>query len=178
MRRIATALLAILLGAGLAQDGERAPTLAEVLQQREDLSTFTDLLDRTGLLAEVAEPGSFTLFVPTDAAFDALDEDAFAELQRQPGSIELFLRNHISLGGSSATALARMGTFTNVVGFQYFIHREGDRLYVNEARVLERDLEASNGYVHVIDAVLLPEPYFPMKNQSTIPGGGTSRGTD
>lgn len=178
MKRIAIIVLALLLGSALAQDGEAPPSLAEVLQQREDLSTFTDLLDRTGILSDVAEPGSFTLFVPTNAAFDELDDEAFAELQRQPGVIEEILRNHISLGGSDARALARMGTFTNIVGYQFFVQKDGDRLYVNEARVLEPDLAASNGYVHVVDAVLVPEPFFPMKNQSTVPAGGTTRGTD
>lgn len=179
MKRLLIVLLAILMGLAIAQDeAQQPPSMAELLQQRDDLSTFTDLLERTGLLAEVADPGSFTLFAPTNDAFAALDDDAFAELQSMEGVIEEILRNHIALGGSAGAALERMGTFTNIAGYQFFIVREGSRLFVDAATVLEADLLASNGYVHVIDTVLIPEPYFPVKNQSTIPAGGTSRGTD
>lgn len=193
MKRIAivllmTAFMTVCVGLALAQDSAAqdtgaqdtagdATTIAAALQERAELSTFASLLEQTGLGDELTEPGVFTVFAPTNEAFDALGEEALASILGNEGVIEAVLRNHIALGGSSSEALARMAAFTNLAGYQFLVTMEGDRMFVNEARVLTPDIEASNGVIHVIDTVLVPEPYWPLKNQSTIPSGGTSGGT-
>lgn len=179
MKRILLAILLACTGLALAQDGaDDNKTLGDILQEREELSVFAELMETTGMMDEVTEPGVFTLFVPTDDAFDALGEDALAELMSREGVIEAVLRNHIALGGSPSDALARMNAFTNIAGYQYLVTMDDGDLFVNEARIVTPDLEGSNGVIHVIDTVLVPEPYWPLKNQSTIPAGGTSGGSD
>jgi uncharacterized surface protein with fasciclin (FAS1) repeats len=111
----------------------------------------------TGLLSDLPEPGVFTLFAPTDDAFDRLGADALADFLGREAVIQSVLRNHIALGGSSSSALVAMGTFTNIAGNYYFITETTGGLDVNGATIVTPDIEASNGVVHVIDTVLVPE---------------------
>ena len=170
-------------GSAAAQDGadegaSDVTTIEDILRGRGDVSVFLELLESTGMIDEITEPGAYTLFVPTDEAFEALDQQAFAETQSNIGEIEGVLRNHIVMGNSNADALARMQTFTNIAGYQQYVTGQPGSLVVGEARVLVEDLVAANGVVHVIDSVLIPVHQFPRKNQSTIPAGGTANDED
>lgn len=166
MNKVAIALMLVLASFGMAQDGStdadtatatgETATIADILMERPELSAFATLMEETGLLEEVADPGVFTLFAPTDEAFDRLGADALEEFLGREGAIEALLRNHIALGGSSSSALAAMGTLTNIAGEVYFITEANGGLEVNGAMIATPDLEASNGVVHVIDTVLVP----------------------
>lgn len=173
-----TLAAALVVGAAIAQGSQDAePSIADILRGHDDLGTFTELMDATGLLDDFAQPGLFTVFAPTDAAFDALPEDVMAEIVGREGVINSVLRNHISIGSSGADALARMNAMTNLEGYQFMLVQRGEQLWVSGATVTERDLRGSNGVVHVIDTVLLPEHHFPKKDSVTIPAGGTTGGS-
>ena len=166
-------------GAAATPDAEQdlpasATSIANVLRERDDTSIFVDLMDSTGMMDQLEEPGVYTLFVPVDEAFEALPPDVFAELRSNVGMIEWVLRNHLAMGGSSAEVLVNMHTFSNIEGYQLFVTRDRGEVYVNEAQILVQDLEAANGVVHLIDTVLVQEPRFPRENQPTIPEGETT----
>ena len=162
-------------GAAIPDDERDLPasvtSIADIIREHEDTTIFADLMDSTGMMDQLEEPGVYTLFVPVDEAFEALPPDVFAELGSNVGMLEWILRNHFAMGGSSAEVLVNMHTFSNIEGNQLFVTRDRGEVYVNEAQILVEDLEGANGVVHLIDTVLVQEPRFPRENQSTIPRG-------
>lgn len=192
MNRILLACLLILAGLAFAQNaasGESteaseessdAPTMAEILRDRPEVSMFAELMETTGMIHNLERPGAFTLFVPTNDAMQALGEEALDEIRSDTGVIEMFLRDHVAMGNSSSAALERMNAFTGLTGYQYLIERRGETLYVNGVPIVTPDLEAENGYVHIIDGVIAHERFWPRKNQNTVPAGDTpaGRGSD
>lgn len=166
-------LLALVVGAlpiAHAQDaGEEAPSIAEILEhaaEDEENPQFTLLLaalEEAGLVPVFAENGPFTVFAPTDAAFQSLLEDLDIEFEALAEDYELLLSvllNHVLPGHFDAEALSAQAGIPLASGFAgntLSIERE-EGLSVNGAAIIEADIEASNGIVHVIDHVLVPDP--------------------
>ncbi|MEL6182969.1 MAG: fasciclin domain-containing protein, partial [Myxococcota bacterium] len=113
--------------------------------------------------------GPFTLFAPTDDAFaallEALEIDADALLARD--DLADILLYHVVEGQTLAADLSDGQTITTVLGEDITITISNDGVFINETiQIIETDILASNGVIHVIDAVLLPPPPPPP---GTIP---------
>jgi uncharacterized surface protein with fasciclin (FAS1) repeats len=155
-------------------------TIAEIVVAATEAENpeFTMLLGAIGgadpaVLEALADPeGEYTVFAPTDAAFmalaEALGEEEFSAIVEDPDLLTLILLYHVSEGTGmsadvvgmiedSSTGIAQVGTLNG----QYldFQASEDGGVMVDQANlVLDMvDIEASNGVIHVIDAVLLPE---------------------
>jgi len=179
MKRVllVVALLAVLVAPVFAQD--ELPTIAEIVVASSEAETpeFTTLLAAVGLadpavLEALANPeAALTVFAPTDAAFaalaEALGEEAFAAVLEDTEFLTEILLYHVVDGvimSGDVVALldANMGEFSGPTLNGQFIDVAGnveDGITLDDANlVLELvDIEASNGVIHVIDAVLLPE---------------------
>jgi len=123
-------------------------------------NTLVAALQATGLDSVLAdESATFTVFAPTDDAFALLGEDTINALLGDTDTLSGILTYHV-IGGAavdSTTALSLAGTSVPTVnGAEVFISVDGDRLLVNMSEVIVADVRASNGIIHVIDAVLLP----------------------
>lgn len=130
-------------------------TVHEVIQGI-GYDTFSSLIDAAGMADELKGTGPFTVFVPTDDAFAEVDPAVLAALQ-DPANVEVLrsiLRFHIVEGnwyanvivdGEQPTLEGSMVEFSTVGG-----------VTVSGAGVATADIPASNGVVHVIDAVLVP----------------------
>ncbi len=159
MRTLFLAALAALLPTAVAQDApspDAAPTVAEVLQADGRFTVLLGAAETAGLAETLAEPGPFTVFAPTDEAFAALPEGALAALS--PDDLQNVLLYHVVLGEVTGEQAAAAGTAPSAWSDGALTFAAGDdgSLLVNDATVLEADVAASNGVVHVIDAVLLP----------------------
>ena len=161
MRPLALAtLVALLVPCALAQDAPpdstEGPTLVDLLEADGRFTTLLDAVDTAGLAETLAEPGPYTLFAPTDSAFAALPEGALAALT--PEELQSVLLHHVVFGAVTGAEAAEAGTAPSAWSERElaFAAREDGTLLVNGATVVEADLEASNGLLHVIDAVLLP----------------------
>lgn len=157
------ALAALLLPTASAQDApptevDAAPTIAEVLQADGRFTVLLSAAETAGLSETLAEPGPYTVFAPTDEAFAALPDDALAALS--PEELQNVLLHHVVLGAVTGAQAAEAGTAPSAWSDQALTFTTADdgALLVNGATVVEADVEASNGVVHVIDAVLLPAP--------------------
>jgi uncharacterized surface protein with fasciclin (FAS1) repeats len=156
-------------GAGAA-DGPREPlrvdtvqaddvTVARLLGSDARFSTLVAALDSAGLRAALDSAGTYTLFAPTNAAFDALPEGTVeALLNDEREQLRRVLRHHllprrVAIGGGGP---ARRRVPTALDGDTLSIATGRDTIRVGPARVLEADVRASNGVVHVIDRVLPP----------------------
>ena len=140
-----------------------APELGSIVDVARDAGSFSTLLtalEAAGLDATLAdEEADFTVFAPTDEAFEALPEGTLDTLLADTDLLTDILLYHVitdSVVGSD-TALSLAGTTQLMANeAKLAITVRGDALYLNESLVIDTDIEASNGVIHVIDAVLTP----------------------
>ena len=112
-----------------------------------------------GLADDLSGEGPFTVFAPTDAAFAGLPEGLVSTLLQDPtGELAQILLYHV-VGGVAAKSgdLTDGQMITTLNGDSVTVKLEGGNVYIDEAMVTLANLEADNGVVHVIDAVLIPE---------------------
>ncbi len=166
LRPLLTAGAAALVASALVGCGDTvatvpAPrmTIAELAAGNPQLSTLVGALNSTGLTSTLQGPGPFTVFAPTNAAFNALPPGTLASLTNQ--QLRNILLFHVSSGASTASVLAsRPSLPTLFSNTSVTIVPTGNTLRINnQANVTQADIQASNGFVHVIDRVLLPTAF-------------------
>ncbi|WP_371188620.1 fasciclin domain-containing protein [Thalassotalea maritima] len=134
-------------------------TIVDAATGDGNFTTLIAALEATGLDQVLADPSStYTVFAPTDAAFELLGEDAINELLDDPARLEAILLYHVLAGEVPAEdALAAAGsTVATANGASVGLSLSGDALLVNTATVTTTDIMTDNGIIHVIDAVLMP----------------------
>jgi len=132
--------------------------LIEVASAAGGFDTLLTALDVTGLTSSFTGPGPFTVFAPTDAAFAALPDGVLAGLLADSASLSNVLTYHVVAGGLLASDIVTQDTLTTLQGADVEINTFGDSWMINDSMVTSFDIKASNGVIHVIDAVLLPPP--------------------
>ena len=162
MRKLFALILvfAAALGLTLAQETSEAQeegeaTVARILAEHPDLSTFYGMLEEADLLASFDDPGAHavTLFAPSNAAFEALSEEEIEVIRSDLQST--LLAHHVAQDPYTSEELEARPISEE---FTFAIRREeAGNLMINEAQVIEADLIASNGIVHIIDRVLALE---------------------
>ncbi len=138
---------------------EDLSSIAATAAASSDLSTLVTALQSAGLVSTLEGEGPFTVFAPINAAFSGLDENVLAGLLAA-GNEELLSRVltfHVVSGAAVlSTDLSDGQTFTTVEGGTLTVGVGGGAVTVNGAAVVAADVEASNGVIHIIDAVLVP----------------------
>ncbi|WP_414543365.1 fasciclin domain-containing protein [Nostoc sp. CCY0012] len=140
-------------------DTQTAQDIVSLAAASESFTSLTALLQTAGLASILQQPGPYTVFAPTDEAFAALPPGTLEELQ-QPENRELLikiLRYHVVPGQLTANQLSagELKTFEEVpVNIQ--IDSATNQIAVNEANVIQPNVQASNGVIHVINEVLIP----------------------
>ncbi|GGH62481.1 fasciclin domain-containing protein [Frigidibacter albus] len=122
-----------------------------------DFTTLVAAVQAAGLVETLKGEGPFTVFAPTDAAFAALPAGTVEDLLKPENKEQLaaVLTYHVVPGKVMSTDLTNGMTAATVQGADVTIMTEGG-VKVNAANVTTADIEASNGVIHVIDAVILP----------------------
>jgi len=152
------AVVAIVLGGAASAGAQSDPpgTIVEIAQSNPDLSTLVTAVSAAGLAETLSGPGPFTVFAPTNAAFAALPAGTLDTLLADPtGDLAAILKLHVINGAvDSKAAIAAAGGTVETLGGPISVELDGDQLVVGGATVVTADIEASNGIVHVIDAVI------------------------
>lgn len=138
-----------------APDEAEAPAFSEWLAGQASLSTLKTALEATGLDATLAE-GSWTLFAPTDRAFDALPEGTLDALLADPDALADILLYHAVSGSVDAATVVGLSHATTARGIRVYVGTENDGVQINDANVTSADQASATVLVHIIDAVLLP----------------------
>ncbi|UCG85690.1 MAG: fasciclin domain-containing protein [Gemmatimonadota bacterium] len=120
-----------------------------------DFSILATALSATGLDNVLAGEGPFTIFAPTDAAFDALPAARLDALLADPGALTEVLLYHAVAGRVYSGDLEGVVSTETLVGFPLLFDLS-DGAKVNDANILATNVLATNGVIHVIDKVLLP----------------------
>lgn len=167
-RLLSTLTVALLLVAGFsmsatAQDmgGENdSTTVVDVAVQSDDFNILVEALQVTGLDAALQGDGPFTVLAPTDEAFEELGDELNRLLQEENiEELANILSYHVITAEAFADDIAEMDEAPTVSGQSVGISVEGDAITLsgaNSAQVVQADIDASNGVIHVIDTVLLP----------------------
>lgn len=137
--------------------GAETGNIVAVAQETPDLSTLVEAVVAAELVETLEEPGPYTVFAPTNEAFEALG-GKLEELLEPQNKEELaeILTYHVAAGEVASGELEDGQMIETVQGEDVEIGIEGEEVTVNGAQVLTPDVQASNGVVHVIDEVLVP----------------------
>ncbi len=132
----------------------------DVLAMATEAGSFTTLaraIKSSGLTDTLQGKGPFTVFAPTDAAFGKLPEGALETLLGNKSELTDVLKHHVVAGQLSASDLRKSAEPTRraLNGLPLGISVRADEVYVDDALVSKRDILASNGVIHAIDAVLM-----------------------
>jgi len=139
--------------------------IVEVATESGSFPTLLAAVEAAGLVDALSDSSaSLTVFAPTEAAFAALPEGTLDSLLADPDALANVLTYHVL--GSSVDASAALGlaptTVETLNGNDIAVTKRDDaNLYVNLSKVVDYDIEASNGVIHVIDSVLLPPDLTP-----------------
>jgi len=140
-----------------------AGTIADVVANDPELRTLNKILSKSGVMEELEEAeGHFTLFAPTDAAFEKIDKSLIEKLIRGDGCGIDIVNNHILPNVvCSGVMTKREAKAKNLLAShwdQYVTLKKDDDdvFYANGARVVVRDIMATNGVIHIIEKVLVP----------------------
>ena len=150
-----------------------APTLTilDVAIEAGDFTTLIAAIDAAGLTSTIDDASAtLTVFAPTDAAFALLGGAAINDLLADPDALSDILLYHVVSGTAldSAAATDAVGTTIEMAnGDRVGVSAKNDSLFLNLSKVTATDIQADNGVIHVIDAVLMP-PADATPSESTI----------
>ena len=121
--------------------------------------TLAKALEAADLIETLEGPGPFTVFAPTDEAFAKLPAGTVENLLKPENREKLrrVLTYHVVPGRLMAADVVKVQTAKAVSGDTITVQARGDSVRVDAAHVTKADIAASNGVIHVIDAVMLPK---------------------
>lgn len=145
----------LLAGAGAAED------IVDTAKSVGTFKTLTAALDAADKTTMLKEAGPLTVFAPSDEAFAKLPKGTVEGLLKPENKEKLgkILAYHVIVGKAIKAADVKTMMATTANGADLDIKVKGDTVMVNNAKVVQADVGASNGIIHVIDHVLMP----PMK---------------
>lgn len=131
--------------------------IVQLVSSIPGLETLAAGLTSSGMASALQGTGPFTLFAPTDAAFQELPADQLQALLNNPTALVSILQYHLVIDDVTSSELATLGVVLSSSGQPITITVQSDgALLVDTARVLQGDIRAANGVVHMIDQVLIP----------------------
>jgi uncharacterized surface protein with fasciclin (FAS1) repeats len=143
-----------LLAAGCATS--QAPvSVADTLARDPQLSTLNGLVRQAGLADTLRAAGPYTVFAPTNDAFQAVPAKTMDELGKNPELLKSVLTYHV-LPGKVLSADVKNGNARTAQGANVALSKAGTFVTVEEAMVQTADIAATNGVVHTVDRVLMP----------------------
>lgn len=132
-------------------------TVGDLLNEDPDLSTFNQLIRRSGVIKKLDEPGPFTVLAPTNAAFELLPRGAIGALVDDPRQLERTMSYHVVTGAYRGGSLREFDRLPTLYGQTVSIVVTGAGVVVGGAGLEETDIPAANGLVHKVSNVMFPE---------------------
>ena len=135
-----------------------AADIVDTAAGNENFSTLVAAVKAAGLVETLKGDGPFTVFAPTDAAFAKLPEGTVESLLLPENKDKLIaiLTYHVVPGNVMASDVVNLNAATTVNGGDVAIEVVDGNVMVDNATVVKTDIKASNGVIHVIDSVILP----------------------
>jgi uncharacterized surface protein with fasciclin (FAS1) repeats len=131
--------------------------IVETAAGNKSFSILVKALKAAGLVETLSGEGPFTVFAPTNAAFEKLPKGILAKLLKPEGKEQLIkiLKYHV-VAGEVTSKMLKAGPVASVEGSNITVKISSKKVNINNARVTTADIKTSNGVIHIIDNVLLP----------------------
>ena len=158
---LSIALLAVLVlwsAPNVAAQPETDKDIVDIAVEAGTFETLVAAVTAAELVDVLKGEGPFTVFAPTDEAFAALPEGTVENLLKPENKDQLIavLTYHVVPGRVTSAEVVNLTEAATVQGSTVDIKVKEDKVYIDAATVIAVDIEASNGIIHVIDAVILP----------------------
>ena len=142
-----------------ANHHEMKKDIVDVAAENGSFTTLVAAVKAAGLVDTLKGDGPFTVFAPTDEAFAALPEGTVEMLLKPENKDKLvaILTYHVVPGKIMAAEVMKLSSAETVQGEAVMVAIDDGNVIINTAKVVIPDVKASNGVIHVIDAVLLPK---------------------
>ena len=154
-RRILLTMAAVVLG--LSANAKAADIVDTAVAGK--FTTLVAAVKAAGLVDTLKGAGPFTVFAPTDEAFAKLPPGTLESLLKPENKAKLqaILTYHVVSGRVLSTDVTKLSAAKSVEGHDIAIKTMNGSVMVDNATVVKADIEASNGVIHVIDSVILPQ---------------------
>lgn len=159
LMQAAVAVTAMAGGAGtaVAQQGGTAQDIVETAIAAGQFKTLATALGAAGLVETLKGKGPFTVFAPTDEAFAKLPKGTVEALLKDKAKLTAILTYHVVSGDVRAAQVVGLKEAVTVNGQSAPVMVKNGKVMVGNANVVTTDIVATNGVIHVIDAVLMPK---------------------
>ncbi len=137
-----------------------ARSIADTAIAADHFTSFVAGLKAAGLIEALSGKGPFTVFMPTDEAFERLPLGAYDALLKDAAKLKAVLRYHV-VSGTFMAKDVRTGEMMTLQGGT-FTASASPNIKVSGARVTQADIVATNGVIHAIDAVIVPRHLPPL----------------
>jgi len=136
----------------------KTKTIVDVAQEARGFKVLIDALKAADLVETLQGEGPFTVFAPTDDAFNKLPNETLNALLKPEGQDDLrnILQNHVVKGRMSAGDVTGEPSIKTLQGSSLPVRSKGEIVRIGDATITQTDIEASNGVIHAISAVMLP----------------------
>jgi len=148
------------------------PSIVELAVATPEFSTLVAAVQAAGLVDLLSADGPYTVFAPSNAAFEALPAGLLDELLQDTNRLRHILLYHVNHGPRLRAADLASGQVLTMHGAPAQVVVSESGVSVNQAQVVTADIEAGNGIIHVLDQVILPADGFQGFSVSTIVKGG------
>ncbi|XP_033486932.1 periostin, osteoblast specific factor b isoform X2 [Epinephelus lanceolatus] len=133
-------------------------TIRDVIEIDDDLTTLSDVAQNSGLLEKLGQSGHYTLFAPTNEAFESLGSDVLERLQGDKEVLKALLNFHLLDSVQCSEAIMTGTSYETLEGNNIEIGCDGESLTVNGVKMVrKKDIVTINGVIHLIDKVLMPD---------------------
>ena len=157
MKKILLSVITFLMSGSLLI-GAPKNDIVDTAVEAGSFKTLINAVKTAGLVATLKRQGPFTVFAPTDEAFKKFWPETLKNLLKPENKdkLQMLLTYHVISGKVKAKKAKKLETAVPVSGGSLKFSAKNKELYVNYAKVVKADIKASNGIIHVINAVLVP----------------------
>jgi len=131
-------------------------TIVETAVEAGSFTTLVTAVQEAGLVDVLSGPGPFTVFAPTDEAFAEIPAETLNALLQDKEKLTSVLTYHVVAGNLLGAQVVRKNSIITLQGGAMSVDIS-DGIKVDDANIIETDIRASNGRIHVIDKVLMPK---------------------
>uniref|UniRef100_A0A8C9ZPJ8 Periostin, osteoblast specific factor b n=1 Tax=Sander lucioperca TaxID=283035 RepID=A0A8C9ZPJ8_SANLU len=147
-------------------------TIQDVIEVDDDLTTLSDVAQTAGFLEKLGQPGHYTLFAPTNEAFESLGSEVLERLQGDKEVLKALLNFHLLDSVHCSESIMSGTSYETLEGNNIEIGCDGESLTVNGIKMVrKKDIVTTNGVIHLIDQVLMPDS---AKQVMELVGGSQS----
>lgn len=153
---IAAVVAALAIPASTATAAGGGKNIVETAAGSKQFSTLVSLVKKAGLVGTLSGKGPYTVFAPTNAAFAKVPKKTLNELLGNKSMLRKVLLYHVLPGKVPASKVVTLESAKTAEGASVQFSVRGKSAFVNESKIIKTDIGASNGVIHVINAVLIP----------------------